>query len=223
MAEQSASDGGSAGVADLPETCLPTWNVAELPEPKPLGWNNWTGFIGPGIVMCGIQIGGGEWLFGPAITARYGGSLMWIATIAILGQVFYNIECGRYALYTGEPVFTGFMRCRPGPGFWASVIMILCIAALIPGLSTNAAVLITSMYLNHPPAAADVEEGDSIRVVETAVDGTASKTMQSVGSNAIALSETDFGVHLSGTGQPRSTVAIFREDGTPSATSMSGP
>ena len=67
------------------------------------------GFIGPGIVMCGIQLAGGEWLLGAEITARYGGSLMWIASVAIIGQVFYNMECGRYALYTGEPVFTGFM------------------------------------------------------------------------------------------------------------------
>ena len=44
---------------DLPQTCLPTWEVAELPEPKPLGLKNLAGFIGPGIVMCGIQIGGG--------------------------------------------------------------------------------------------------------------------------------------------------------------------
>ncbi len=140
---------------DLPETCLPTWDVAELPEPKPLGLRNLAGFIGPGIVMCGIQIGGGEWLFGPAITARYGGGLMWIATVAILCQVFYNVECGRYALYTGEPVFTGFMRTRPGPGFWIGVAMLLSVGALIPGLSTNAAVLITSMYLDRPPTADD--------------------------------------------------------------------
>ncbi len=135
----------------LPKTCLPTWDVADLPEPKPLGLSNLTGFIGPGIVMCGIQIGGGEWLFGPAITAKYGGGLMWIATVAIISQVFYNVECGRYALYTGEPVFTGFMRTRPGPGFWVSVILVLSLGAIIPGLSTNAAVLLASLYLGQPP------------------------------------------------------------------------
>lgn len=139
----------------LPQTCLPDWDVDELPEPKPLGWRNLTGFIGPGIVMCGIQIGGGEWLFGPAVTAKYGGGLMWIATVAIIVQVFYNIECGRYALYCGEPVFTGFMRTRPGPRFWMSAALLLNIGALIPGLSTNAAVLITSLYLGRAPTDAD--------------------------------------------------------------------
>ena len=34
---------------------------------------NNAGFIGPGIVMCGIQLAGGEWLLGAEITARYGG------------------------------------------------------------------------------------------------------------------------------------------------------
>ena len=74
--------------------------------------------------MCGIQIGGGEWLFGPEITVRYGGGLMWIATIAIILQVFYNLEAGRYTLYTGEPIFTGFMRTRPGPSFWVVFILL---------------------------------------------------------------------------------------------------
>jgi hypothetical protein len=142
-------------MANIPQTCLPDWDVAELPEPKPLGLRNLAGFIGPGIVMCGIQIGGGEWLFGPAITAKYGGGLMWIATIAIVCQVFYNVECGRYALYTGEPVFTGFMRTKPGPGFWMGFAMLLSIGSLIPGLSTNAAVLIASLYLDRPPTADD--------------------------------------------------------------------
>lgn len=145
----------------LPETCLPTWDVATLPEPRPIGMKNLAGLIGPGIVMCGIQIGGGEWLFGPAITATYGGGLMWIATVAIVCQVFYNMECGRYAMYTGEPIFTGFMRTRPGPGFWICFTMLLSIGALIPGLSTNAAVLIASLYLDRPPT------GDEAWLVNT--------------------------------------------------------
>lgn len=142
-------------MADLPKTCLPTWTVDELPTPKPLGFRNLAGLIGPGIVMCGIQIGGGEWLFGPSITAKYGGGLMWIATVAIVLQVFYNIECGRYALYCGEPVFTGFMRTKPGPKFWMGIFVVLCVSSLIPGLTTNAAVLISAIYLGRPPTVAD--------------------------------------------------------------------
>ena len=141
--------------ADLPETCLPTWSQADLPEPKPLGLGNLAGFIGPGIVMCGIQLAGGEWLLGAEITARYGGGLMWIAAIAIICQVFYNMECGRYALYSGEPVFTGFMRAKPGPMFWIGVFMLLSVGALIPGLSTSGAAVLASLFLNRPPGEED--------------------------------------------------------------------
>lgn len=148
---RTATSSGAEGV-ELPQTCLPAWDVAELPEPPELSWRHWTRFIGPGIVMMGIQIGGGEWLFGPEVTAKYGGGLMWIATIAIALQVFYNIECGRYALYCGEPVFTGFMRTRPGPGFWMSFVLLLSIASFIPGLSTHAAAMVAAVYLDRPPS-----------------------------------------------------------------------
>lgn len=136
-------------------SAIPPWSTADLPEPKPLQWRNWTSFVGPGIVMMGIQIGGGEWLFGPEITARYGGSLMWVATVAIVLQVFYNLECGRYALYCGEPVFTGFMRLSPGPGFWMGVMLLLNASALIPGLSTHGAAILASLWLNRPPGPDD--------------------------------------------------------------------
>ena len=133
-----------------PETCLPKWETADLPEPTPPSWRNWKALIGPGIVMMGIQIGGGEWLVGPEVTAKYGGGLMWIATIAILVQVFYNMECGRYALYCGEPIMTGFLRSRPGPRFWVGVFLLLSVSALIPGLSTQAASIIASLIRDRP-------------------------------------------------------------------------
>lgn len=136
---------------------IPPWGIAELPEPKPLRWKNWLSFIGPGIVMMGIQIGGGEWLLGPAVTAKYGGSLMWIATVAIILQVFYNMECGRYALYCGEPVFTGFMRCKPNPRFWLGLMLLLNISALVPGLSTHGAAMIASLILDRPPTVDDLK------------------------------------------------------------------
>ena len=155
MSNPTDSAPGKPDHSELPQTCLPTWDRAELPEPKPLGIKNLAGFIGPGIVMCGIQLAGGEWLLGAEITAKYGGSLMWLAAVSILGQVFYNIECGRYALYTGEPVFTGFMRARPGPGFWISIFVLLSVGAFIPALSTTAATVIAALYLDRPPGPED--------------------------------------------------------------------
>ncbi|MFO1019879.1 MAG: Nramp family divalent metal transporter [Planctomycetales bacterium] len=134
---------------------IPDWEHGELPPAPPLSWRHWTRFIGPGIVMMGVQIGGGEWLLGPEVTARYGGNLMWIATVAIILQVFYNLECGRYALYCGEPIFTGFLRSAPGPYFWMGIILLLNLGALIPGLSTHGAAMAVSLWLNRPPTEAD--------------------------------------------------------------------
>ena len=141
--------------AQLPKTCLPTWEIAELPEPLPLQWRHWTRLIGPAIVMMGIQIGGGEWLFGPEVTAKYGGGLMWLATVSILLQVFYNLECGRYALYCGEPIFTGFLRTRPGPKFWVTFFLLLSVGAVVPGLAFHLATVIGAAWLGVPPVDAD--------------------------------------------------------------------
>ncbi|MFM8634139.1 MAG: Nramp family divalent metal transporter [Planctomycetia bacterium] len=141
--------------AFLPDSKLPTWGVEDLPDTSPVGFRNWRAFVGPGIVMCGIALGGGEWLVGPDITARYGGSLMWICTIAILCQVFYNIEVGRYALATGEPILTGFMRIWPGPTAWICLILVLSIGSFIPAMSTNAASIAVAAWLDRPPLAAD--------------------------------------------------------------------
>ena len=68
--------------------------------------------------MVGSNIGGGEWLFGPIVAARHGGQLMWIATVSLGFQIFYNLAVMRYTLYSGEPIFVGFFRTSPGPKFW---------------------------------------------------------------------------------------------------------
>ena len=146
---------GSAPTVHLPITQLPPWNVAELPDAPPIRWRNWMRFIGPGLMMMGANIGGGEWLFGPEVAARYGGGLFWLATIAIIGQVFYNIETGRYALHCGEPTFTGFLRTRPGPRIWVPVYLILTLSAFLPGLAFNAATICAALYLDRPPTADD--------------------------------------------------------------------
>jgi Mn2+/Fe2+ NRAMP family transporter len=74
--------------------------------------------LGPGVIGLGIAIGSGEWLIGPAVVLKYGAALLWITSIAVFLQVILNQEMGRYTLCTGEPIFTGFMRTRPGPAFW---------------------------------------------------------------------------------------------------------
>ena len=118
---------------------MPRWNVGELPEAPHFRWNNIWQFLGPGLLMGGAAIGGGEWLQGPLITARYGGGLLWLSTLSILGQVLYNIEISRYTLYSGEPIFTGKFRTLPGPLFWVTLYLMLDFGSIFPYLAAAAA------------------------------------------------------------------------------------
>jgi hypothetical protein len=111
--------------------------------------------IGPGLLMVGANIGGGEWLFGPLVTAQYGGSVMWLATLAIVLQVFYNLSVMRYTLYCGEPIIVGYFRTRPGPRFWTVFYIFNDLGGIWPYLSFNAAVPLASVFLGRLPTAAD--------------------------------------------------------------------
>ncbi|MYA79260.1 MAG: hypothetical protein F4X39_01845 [Acidobacteriia bacterium] len=134
---------------------FPRWEEADLPQPPAITLKSWTALIGPGVLMVGSNIGGGEWLFGPIVTARYGGSLMWIATISIACQVFYNLSIMRYTLYTGEPIFVGFFRTKPGPKFWCGLYLLLDLGGIWPYLASNAAVPLAAVILGHLPGAED--------------------------------------------------------------------
>lgn len=105
------------------------------------------GMIGPGLVMGAAAVGGGEWLAGPAVTAQYGGAMLWVATVSILFQVLYNVEICRYTLYCGEPIFTGKFRVPPHPMFWLVFYLLLDWGSLFPYLVVNAAVAIESIFI----------------------------------------------------------------------------
>lgn len=134
---------------------MPPWSVGDLPEAPTFTWRNWIGLIGPGLLMGGASIGGGEWLLGPSVTARYGAGLLWLATISIVGQVFYNLEVSRYALYTGEPIFTGKFRTMPGPAFWLIAYLFLDLGSIFPYLAANAATPLLATVLGHVPGPSD--------------------------------------------------------------------
>jgi hypothetical protein len=136
---------------------MPRWNSGELIDAPVFAWKNWFAMLGPGLLVGGSAIGGGEWLAGPAVTARYGGALMWLATLSIVGQVFYNLEISRYTLYTGEPIFTGKFRTLPGPRFWLFMYLLLDFGAVFPYLAANAATPLAGVYLGRIPAGAGDE------------------------------------------------------------------
>ncbi|MEX0677484.1 MAG: Nramp family divalent metal transporter [Pirellulales bacterium] len=130
---------------------LPPWKVGELPAPPRPGWRLWIGLLGPGVVLAGTSIGSGEWLFGPAVSAQYGATLLWLATLSIVFQVFCNLTMMRYAIYCGEPIIVGGLRTRPGPGFWIVVYLVLDLAAIWPYNASNAAVPLAAAILGHLP------------------------------------------------------------------------
>lgn len=153
--EQSMSDKApsvATSAAPWPGShAMPQWDVAELIDAPRFRWRNILTMIGPGLVMGAAAIGGGEWLAGPAVTAKYGGSLLWVATLSILIQVLYNIEISRYTLYTGEPIFTGKFRLLPHPYFWVVIYLMLDWGSIAPYLAVNAAVPLEGIILGRLP------------------------------------------------------------------------
>jgi hypothetical protein len=130
---------------------MPRWDTGELIDAPVFTWRNLLAMIGPGLVMGASAIGGGEWLAGPAVTAKYGGALLWVATLSIFFQVIYNIEISRYTLYTGEPIFTGKFRIPPHPMFWLVVYLLFDWGSIFPYLVTNAAVPLEAIFLQRLP------------------------------------------------------------------------
>ena len=117
----------SAYSAQPPEarSGLEPWKPGDLPAPPVPRGLGWVGVVGPGVIVLGASLGGGEYLLGPTVFVRHGLTLLWVTTIAVFFQTIFNTELMRYTLATGEPVFTGFMRTRPHATFWAFVYAIL--------------------------------------------------------------------------------------------------
>jgi hypothetical protein len=137
---------------------LPGWGQDDLPEPLPFSIRNVFRTIGPGAILLAASIGGGEWLVGPTTAVRHGPGIFWIATTAILLQLLFNLEAIRYTLYTGEPIFTGIMRLRPGSAFWGGLYVLLAILQLgLPALAKSGAAVVFAMALWRMPENADAD------------------------------------------------------------------
>ncbi len=77
---------------------------------------------------------------------------MWLATLSILGQVVYNLEISRYALYCGEPIFTGKFRTPPGRASGCSRTWCSILARSFLTWPSNAAVPLASIILREVPS-----------------------------------------------------------------------
>jgi hypothetical protein len=135
---------------------LPPWRTGDLPAPLPFSPRNLLRTIGPGAIMAATSVGGGEWLVGPAVAVKYTSAIFLIATVAICLQVVFNIEAIRYTIYTGEPIYGGFMRLKPGPRFWAAFYSVLGFLQVAwPALAGSAAAALLGAWLGRMPGAPD--------------------------------------------------------------------
>ena len=152
------TDNGADFQAPYPgDKSMPQWDTGGLIDAPKFTFKKWIGMLGPGLILGGAAIGGGEWLVGPEVTAKYGGALLWLATLSIIGQVIYNIEISRYTLYSGEPIFTGKFRTKPGKKFWTICYLFLDAGSIFPYLAMSAAVPLFAAFFAEVPRADDGE------------------------------------------------------------------
>jgi hypothetical protein len=119
----------------------PDLAVTDLPTPEEVFGVSRLGFrelvmfaIGPSLIALGISIGSGEWLLGPLSVGQFGFvGIGWIITASALLQTFYNVECSRYVLATGEVPIVGWGRVPPGWYVWIPVSWFIVIFAFIAG------------------------------------------------------------------------------------------
>jgi Mn2+/Fe2+ NRAMP family transporter len=137
---------------------LEAWRTAELPAPPDPRGFGWLAAVGPGVIVLGASIGSGEFLLGPAAFVRHGVSLLWVTLVAATLQTILNMEVMRYTLATGEPVFTGFMRTRPGSTFWAWTYAFLYVLQFgWPAWAGTAAGALFFLGTGRLPGAADAD------------------------------------------------------------------
>ena len=74
---------------------LDPWVLAELPAPPAPTGLGWLAVVGPGVIMLGASIGGGEFLLGPAVFVRHGLSLLWVTAVAVVFTRFMIVLIAR--------------------------------------------------------------------------------------------------------------------------------
>ena len=135
---------------------LPAWKVRDLPAPPPYNLRNVLAVVGPGTILLGVSIGSGEWLLGPAVATTYGPTLLWIVTVSVVLQLALNMGMLRYTVLTGEPIWTGYMRTKPGPAFWGWVYTVMgALQIALPGWAATSATATAALFLGRMPATGD--------------------------------------------------------------------
>ncbi|MEV4537065.1 Nramp family divalent metal transporter [Asanoa sp. NPDC049518] len=119
----------------------PPLAVADLPDPEEVFGVRRIGprelfqyAVGPSLIALGISIGSGEWLLGPQAVGQYGFvGVGWVILVSAVLQTFYNVECSRYVLATGEAPVVGWGRVPPGFKLWVPLSVFVVIFSFIAG------------------------------------------------------------------------------------------
>jgi len=119
MADSAAMPAADAPVPDdiLPRGVLPPLRYRDMPPPVPL-----RRMIGPSVMLAGLALGSGEYVFWPYITFKSGFTLFWACVLGVITQYFVNMEITRWALATGESAMTAFARLSK---HWAGIFLLL--------------------------------------------------------------------------------------------------
>jgi hypothetical protein len=122
-------------------TSRPPLTVTDLPEPEEVFKVRRIGLrqifmyvVGPSLIALGISIGSGEWLLGPQAVGQFGFvGVGWVILVSAVLQTFYNVECSRYVVATGEVPVVGWGRVPPGFLLWVPLSVFVVIFAFIAG------------------------------------------------------------------------------------------
>ena len=140
----------------IPSGKLPPLKYRDLPDPVPL-----RKMIGPSIILAGLALGSGEFVFWPYITYKSQFVFFWACVLGVCTQYFLNMEITRWTLATGESAITGFMRLSK---HWAWVFLLMNIIPwMIPAWAKGAAQL-TSWLVWGPGIG---ENGELITLYQT--------------------------------------------------------
>ena len=135
----------------IPAGALPPMKYRDLPEPVSI-WR----MLGPSIILAGLALGSGEFIFWPYITYKSGFVFFWACLLGVATQYFLNMEITRWSLATGESAITSFVRLGR---FWAIVFLLLNIIPwMIPAWSKGAAQILSWMIWE-PDLQADAATG----------------------------------------------------------------
>lgn len=120
----------------IPHQNLPPLRYRDMPEAPP-----WRQLVGPSIILAGLALGSGEFIFWPYLTYKSGFVFFWACMLGVITQYFMNLEIERWTLATGESAITGFCRMSR---HWAWVMLTLNVVPWIwPGWATGAGMLLS--------------------------------------------------------------------------------